>query len=397
MKAWAVSFATSHTVFFVLAGFGALSVLLTEVSLVIGATLLTICATVAMIALSISFVWASKHVLKDNVASANRIFWLSFQLFVACTLSLLAAMNWFRVAHVSPFLEPVASAESTAIARTGFAIYAMTFFLVQNGYCLTNMPNSSVLEVLMMWMQLYNVAFDLVLVPIMTSHIMAIMQEKRRLPTRERFGTPSLMTSVHPIAMTFFLVGVGIGSTILLWTLSPLAGLIVHAVWGVVVATWMWELLYRRVWLSLLRTGAAQPLRDGDSVLDTVKEWLQPAVVGIVGGAMLQYATIACTLLLEKTLAPDRDESKTMLGLPLHENGLVAAVRLANGAVTFSAGTSFGRNEPVHVLSALALVPATLVILAVRVAVLSTGVAGGLAAAASESSKKASRAAAVQL
>jgi hypothetical protein len=394
MRFVSLSAGRESALFVALVGFGALAVLLGEVSLLLSSAVLTACAVVATAALSVSFVAASKRVLRDNIASASPIFLLAFELFVVCALTLLAATNWLRVAAAPTFLFPVRSGETTALGRAGFAIYAVSFFMVQGGFCMTMAPSSFALDAVMIWLKVYTVAFTAVLVPIMTSRIMSVAQDKKKPPMERSLATPSVLTKLGPIVMTMVLVAAGLGATILFWTLSPVAGLVLHAVWGVVVVVWMWELLYRRVWLSLVRTGTALPLRDGDSVLDTVGEWLQPAVVGIVGGAMLVYATTACTLLLEKALDPEREASKMIFEVPLHENGLAAALRMAHYAVSFSAGSSYVRNEPIHVLSALAMVPATLVIMAVRVAVLSTGVAGGLAAAASESSKKASRTAA---
>ena len=378
--------------FLSVAAAGALSALVVQVSPVVGSVALTTCSLVSTVALLWFFVQTAQDTRTNNVASANRLLSLVVGLFTACTLTVLATLNWLHLAKGPTFTLRFARFESTALARAGLAVYSVTFFLAQGGFTLVTIPDSLALEAVIIWLQLCSVAFNAVLVPIVTSRILATRQQKSTAAAPR--PSASLLTRAHPLVSSAVLVFAGMVSMALFWRLAPLAGLVSQVALAAVVLAWMWELLYRRVWLSLLYTGQAQPLRDGDSALDTVGEWIQPAVVGLAGSFMLVFATTASTLLLERTLAPERTESRTLFAVPLGENGLASTLRLAHYAVVFVGGGSFSRNEPAHLGSALALVPATLVIMAVRVAVLSTGVAGGLAAVTSSSSTETSRTAA---
>lgn len=337
-----------------------------------------------------------------SVLQARKLLFLAVLLLVTCVSTLMCIVLWTQVhsGEQNIYISLPSSFDQSMLTRYVHSVCVVIILFVLGGFSSLGLPATVSSEAVLSYIQLLMIVFDLLVVPVVVSFLTVavdgIKKRANKTPVPQTQQWLGFLTDINPLKVGLVFLLVGVFAPAMLWEFDALGGAVLSLGWAVIVSVWLYELLFNRVWLSLLYQGKSRPLMNGGSALDTVAEWIEPAVLSLVGGWLLVYLTAAAALMLETWLHPDRTESRLFSRMQLDDIRLVTSVRLAFYSVIVQGSGGFGRYEPTDIWSALVLCALLLMIKAVRVAFYSIAVSSGLAAVASASSRSKTPATAAQ-
>jgi hypothetical protein len=263
---------------------------------------------------------------------------------------------------------------------------AVAIAVLESGFAHMTRPVSVSAETLVVPVLLASALLELLVAPVAVARF---TQRRPDAAAPMRYHTLPPFTGVSPLLVTVLYVFVTYGGLSALlatvhWLVASTCVLLVaSAAFGV----YCFVVVYGRLWSGYVRQRGrgAYPVRDGHSLVDTVYEWL----AALFGAYTMLYALAVgvhvALVQCEMLARPAATHSVLFSEMPLHgDQAYVRTLRCAYYIVFAFVSGGHGRYEPAHAISASVLTVVVLVLRAVRIGVLATGVEALLRLAAAE-------------
>jgi hypothetical protein len=255
---------------------------------------------------------------------------------------------------------------------------AVTIVVLESGFAHMVRPVSVFAESLLVPVLLSSALLELLVVPVAVARF--TRPNGADEPAKPRLYTLPDFFGLSPLVVTaLYVLGTYAGLSALLATLDKLvASTCVLVVLSAAFGLYSLVIVYGHIWRGYLRQHGPTVacVRDGRSPLaDTVYEWLVALFSAYIMVYALAVGVHVALVQCEMLARPGATHSVLLTEMPLHgDQAYVRTLRCAYYIVFAFVSGGHGRYEPAHAISASVLTGVVLVLRAVRIGVMATGV-----------------------